>query len=176
MNDFERQAGNIRTDLTRAHQTELAQREEEHVRRSKDYEARLAQFSENFERQAKELSGVRLEIAKQKADYESQISARKLEESKRKQEAEVLQSNLRRRIAIYEAGRGANLHFVGFGKDGQSKGARVFANSGGRYVKSRISYGPNGWFRYLNTGTENSDVPDLFLDALSPSNKKKARK
>lgn len=177
LDDFERQAGNIRTDLTRAHQAELAKRDEEYGRRSKDYEARLAQFSDNFAKQATELSGVRLELAKQKADYENQLAARKLEESKRKQEAEVLQSNLKRRIAIYEAGQGANLHFVGInGKDGQSRGARVFANSGGRYVKSRISYGPNGGFRYLNTGSENSNVPDLFLDVLSPSNRKKERK
>ena len=158
----------------------LAAQKEEHGRRSQEYEARLAQFSANFERQTKELSGVRLELAKQKTDYENQIAARKLEESKRKQEAEVLQSNLKRRIAIYEAGRGANLHFVGInGGDGQSKGARVFANSGGRYVKSRVSYNPGGAMRF-NNSSEDSSVPDLFLEVFSSPNattrNKKGRK
>lgn len=150
LEEFDRQTVNIRTDMTRAHQEELIRRDEEFGRR----------------------------LAKQREDYESQLSARRLEEAKRKQEAEVMQSNLKRRIAIYEAGRGANLHFVGLnGKDGQSKGARVFVNSGGRYIRSRISYNPNGGMQYLNNGSEDSNVPDLFLDMLAnPNNSTKKKR
>ena len=170
LDDFNAQIVNIRTDMARAHQEELTRRNEEYGRKSQEYETRLAQFSANFEKQAKELSGIRLELAKQKTDYENQIAARKLEESKRKQEAEVLQSNLKRRVAIYEADRGANLHFVRLnGGDGQIKGAKIFANSGGRYVKSRASYNPSGTMGF-NSSPEDLDLPDLFLEALSPSN------
>lgn len=87
--DLERQWQNEDQEKTLASlRAELANRDNEHDRRSREYQEQLRTVTNNLQKQTTELSGVRAELS---------------EGAKRQQEAEVLQRNLKRRLTVYHA-------------------------------------------------------------------------
>ena len=107
------------------------------------------------------------ELQKQRGEYEARLSAKAEEEAKRKQDAEAFQSQLRRRLNIYERGR-VGFNFVGTNTPNtQIEGTKIGATKGGRYVAGRIRYDKNGMAVYdTNEGT-----PDLFLQMIGIAKK-----
>ena len=109
-----------------------------------------------------------IELERQRVSYESQLAARAAEEAKRKQDAEAFQSQLRRKLNIYERGR-VGFTFVGTNTPNtQIRGTKIGATRGGRYVAGRIRYDKNGMAVYdTDEGT-----PDLFLQMIGNAKKK----
>ena len=169
--NFEAQKNNIRTDTERSHQEMLAQHTAELQRQRGAYESRLSASAAELQKQKimfeDQLTARTIELERQRASYEAQLAARAAEEAKRKQDAEAFQSQLRRKLNIYERGR-VGFNFVGTNTPNtQIKGTKVGATKGGRYVAGRIRYDKNGMAVYdTNEGT-----PDLFLQMIGIAKK-----
>lgn len=172
--NFEAQKKNIRTDTERSHQEMLAQHTAELQRQRGAYESQLSASAAELQKQKimfeDQLTARTIELERQRASYEAQLAARAAEEAKRKQDAEASQSQLRRKLNIYERGR-VGFNFVGTNTPNtQIEGTKIGATKGGRYVAGRIRYDKNGMAVYdTNEGT-----PDLFLQMIGIT--KKTRK
>lgn len=115
-----------------------------------------------------QLTARTIELERQRASYEAQLAARAEEEAKRKQDAEAFQSQLRRKLNIYEQGR-VGFNFVGTNTPNtQIKGTKIGATKGGRYVAGRIRYDKNGMAVY----DTDEGMPDLFLQMIGIAKKK----
>lgn len=175
--EFDQQSANIRTDLTQQHQSQLADRDSEHARRSREYQEQLQSVTDSLQRQAVELSGVRAEIASQRLTQEDQLAARRLEESERRQEMEVLQRNLSRRMRIHPSHGAGNLHFVGMNQgDKQGRVFGILADGGRRYVKSRVSFNDHGKMTYSTEDEEKIPDFNLRMTSLPRSPKRRGKK
>lgn len=169
--NFEAQKNNIRTDTERSHQEMLAQHTAELQRQRGAYESQLSASAAELQKQKimfeDQLTARTIELERQRASYEAQLAARAAEEAKRKQDAEAFQSQLRRKLNIYERGR-VGFNFVGTNTPNtQIKGTKIGATKGGRYVAGRIRYDKNGMAVYdTNEGT-----PDLFLQMIGIAKK-----
>lgn len=169
--NFEAQKNNIRTDAERLRQEALAQRAAELQKQKGSYESRLSASAAELQKQKimyeDKLTARTIELEKQRASYEAQLAARAAEEAKRKQDAEAFQSQLRRKLNIYERGR-VGFNFVGTNTPNtQIKGTKIGATKGGRYVAGRIRYDKNGMAVYdTDEGT-----PDLFLQMIGIAKK-----
>lgn len=169
--DFEAQKNNIRTETERLHQEMLAQHTAELQKQRGRYESQLSASAAELQKQKimfeDQLTARTIELERQRASYEAQLAARAAEEAKRKQDAEAFQSQLRRKLNIYERGR-VGFNFVGTNTPNtQIKGTKIGATKGGRYVAGRIRYDKNGMAVYdTNEGT-----PDLFLQMIGIAKK-----
>lgn len=169
--DFEAQKNNIRTDTERLHQEMLAQHTAELQKQRGTYESQLSASAAELQKQKimfeDQLTARTIELERQRASYEAQLAARAAEEAKRKQDAEAFQSQLRRKLNIYERGR-VGFNFVGTNTPNtQIKGTKIGATKGGRYVAGRIRYDKNGMAVY----DTNEGMPDLFLQMIGIAKK-----